>query len=313
MIRARTVMCLALLASTAACGGGGGGGGSPAPATGAGGATTQDGGSATGFSNPSVIASSTANSVGTPTMATDATSQTATLIKTDDNPDVIAIHVPSVGMDHSFTLTGVGLENVDFNGVPIYNIGDPNNADNILTNFNMRTDVNADGSTDKIIYDVSGLTASNYGLWEHVDASGNMTVGAYSTGTLTLAADMPKKGKATYAGSAIGTGSDLAAKFNVVGAWNGSADFDKQHVDWNTNLTRIDANGATSQFGTLTGSAGIFGNKFAGSVTSSGTATALSGTTSGAFYGTGASEIGGVFSASGGGTNVIGAFGGKKQ
>ncbi len=315
MIRKRTILSLALLASTAACGGGGGGGSAPAAS---GGAPAQAA-NPTGFSNPSVAASTDANgNLGTATMSTDG-SQTATLdLSGDVNPAaLLTITVP--GFNHTFTLGGpdvTGLSDVTFNGVPIYNVADPNNADGTLTNFNIKTETNSDNSKDTVVFDVSGLTSSNYGIWSHADATGKTTaVGAFAAGTDTLASDMPQTGAATYQGGAVGTGSSNGANFNLTGLFTGNVDFGSRQVGVSLDMTASQADGSAAHWGTLSSNATITQgtNKYAGAMTSSGTPVAVNGTTSGAFYGLAAAEMGGVFAVSGSGTSAIGAYGGAKH
>ena len=174
MIRTRTILSLALLASTAACGGGGGGGGG-APAATSGGATTQTA-DPTGFSNPSVVSSVDANgNVTSATMSTDS-SQTATLDMSEANVNGALLTITAPGMNHTFTLGAAnGLSNENFNGIAIYNLADPTDptGDRTLTNFNIKHETNADGSVSTVVFDVSGnLAASNYGIWSNTDATG---------------------------------------------------------------------------------------------------------------------------------------------
>ncbi|HEX7970278.1 MAG TPA: hypothetical protein VF502_18795 [Stellaceae bacterium] len=256
-------------------------------------------------------------------MANDQTSQTATLVQGDGtaaNPSTITIHVASPGIDHTFTTTGnvQGLQDATFNGVPISNLGDTA-TDTLFTNLGIVKDGN-----DVLVLDNSGsLSASNYGIWSHTDANGNVTVGAFSTGTPTSAADMAtlsaSGATATYAGSAVGTGSTAGQNFNVVGTSNWTANFGSREVDWTASLSTIAADGSVAKGPVLSGTGSFTSGtpKFAGMVTSSGTSelvpTQLSGSMAGSVYGGGAQEIGNVFSVAGGQTKIIGAAGGVKQ
>jgi hypothetical protein len=92
--------------------------------------------------------------------------------------------------------------------------------------------------------------------------------------------------------------------------------FDVRSIDFSTSsTTRADLATATptsdpglNLAGTFTYSAGT--NQFSGSLTTQNTFLAGSGT--GRFYGPNAQEIGGVYSLTGSGGSMLGAFGGKR-
>ena len=321
MIRKRTILSLALLASTAACGGGGGSS-SPAAVTGSA-AASGAASNPTGFNNPSVTSSVDANgNVVANTMSTDG-SQMATLDLSGDVNPAALLTITAPGMNHTFTLGGpdvLGLENATFNGIAIYNLGDPTDptGDRTLTNFNIKTETNADGSKDTVVFDVSGLQASNYGIWSHTDANGKTTaLGAFSAGTATSAADMASLAgtQATYSGGLIGYGTTAGQNFNMTGTFNANADFGARTVGFNANVSQSDASGALTPMGTLSSNASFAQGspKFTGSVTSAGMADPLSGSLAGTFYGAGAAEIGGVVNLTGAQTTAAASFGGKKN
>jgi hypothetical protein len=286
----RDVASVALLATVAACGGGGGGAAAPAGNSGGAAAAQPAGGS-------SAAPSITLNQSG--------------------NPALLTVSMPDIGVDHTFALTGVGLENASFRGVPIYNLGDASGQ--TLTHFLIQSD---NGGNDVLVYDASGLAATSFGIWSHTDpTTGATRYGAFDIGTPTSATDMAVlKGSASYAGGVIGSGSTGSAQFNLTGTFNALANFDNRTFGWNANLSASDASGAIQPWGTLSSSATISADNSAaitGTVTSSGSSAllpnAVNGTLAGHFHGAGASEVGGAFSVSGGQTTALGAFGGAVQ
>jgi hypothetical protein len=303
MIRKRTILSLALLATTAACGGGGGGGApGPAPAV-SGGAPAPTASGSTNFNNPSVMATTDANGNLTATIAADATSQTATLTQGDgtaDNPTTIHITGPN-WIDHTFNTSAnqLSLEDVTFNGVPIFN-----------TNGSSLAMYSENGGKDVLVSDNSGqLSFSNYGVWSHTDADGHVTVGAFATGNETPVANIPTTGGATYQGSAVGTGSTGGQAFNLAGSFTGNVDFGARTAAVNLNMNAIAADGGQTAFNLASGPISMTGGRYSGAIAGSG----VSGTTAGALYGTAAQEMAGVFSVAGGGTTAIGAYGGAQQ
>jgi hypothetical protein len=241
------------------------------------------------------------------TSGVSSTSPSAVLDQSTD-PATLTLHIPDIGMDHTFTLNGDTLQNATFNGVPIGNLV---NTPDGSTNFAIKRD-----SQDVLVYDASGLSFSSYGIWSHSDASGRvLAVGSVATGTPTRAADIPVSGSASYAGGVVATGANGTGNFNLTGTFNALANFANQSLGFNSNLYSSDAGGTLHPWGSINGSASITpgSSSFAGSVTSSGTADQLSGTINGGFFGPGAKEIAGGFGATGSQTVLVGAFGGSMQ
>ena len=292
MIRTRGVAGVAVLATVAACGGGGSGGGAAAPA-------------------------GSSGSAAAPQPAGGASSSATITLDQSGNPAQLTVSVPNIGMDHTFALTGVGLENASFRDVPIYNMGDASGQP--ITHFLIQSD---NGGRDVLVYDASGLAATNFGIWSHTDAAtGATSFGAFDIGTPTSASDMAAlKGTASYAGGVIGSGTTAGAHFNLAGTFNALANFDNRSFGWNATLSASDASGAMQPWGTLSSSATIAADNSAaisGTVTSSGSSALLpnpvGGTLAGHFHGAGAGEVGGVFGVSGGQTSALGSFGGAVQ
>jgi hypothetical protein len=279
---------MAILASVGACSGGGG----SAPPAGTGGsaaATPQTNGTSSSASSPSH-----------PSVALDQSS----------NPAQLTIRVPDIGMGHTFTLAGTDLQNAMFNGAPISNL--INTVDG-TTNFAIKTD---NGGRDVLVYDNSALSYSNYGIWSHSDASGNVVaVGTVAVGTPTPAKDIPMTGLASYSGGVVATGTSGGSNLNLTGAFSAGVDFGARQIGFNSNLYSADASGALHQWGGINGSANIISgtSAFSGTVASWGASDQLNGTMAGSFFGPGAKEIGGGFAAAGGQTTLVGAFGGTLQ
>jgi transferrin binding protein len=289
MIRKRTILSLALLASTAACGGGGGGGGGAPPAVtgsvpaGQAAATMPS----TDFANPQVTMTSSGVS-----FANGQTSQTV-----NDDGQTLSVHVDGMP-DMQFDLS----KDVD------NSVFTPDSSP-----FAQFTKTDADGNKITAIKfnDGSQLDATNFGIWQKFDKTTGALVasGAYATGIDTPADQMPTSGTATYVGNAAATGQDGTGSFTLTGSSNVTADFGKRLVTTDIGLNKGDQ--AFVALHSADGAIAANSNKFAGSIQGGG----LNGGIQGAFFGTAANqrgaagEVGGTFAASGGGTSVNGSFG----
>jgi hypothetical protein len=154
------------------------------------------------------------------------------------------------------------------------------------------------------------LSYSAYGIWNQPGA--NPMGGAFATGIETTTSAMPKTGTANYAGGASGVATSGTASVQLSGSFNATADFGHMTVAGNINMNQTGAGGVQTPYDSYAFNAGFAaGNPhFSGTMTAANN-TALSGVTSGSFYGSQAQEIGGTFALQGGGTSVIGAYGGS--
>lgn len=300
MIRKRTILSLALLATTAACGGGGGGSPSasgPAPAAAASGGSPSANMPSTNFSTPSAVLGAD----GTTTMSADQTSQTWT--QTGDgsagNPNTLNVHINSGGVAYDGTYN-------------LSNASDPVNP--FFGNSTFFQANGADGSN--VVFDVS-LSHSSYGLW--TGPNGEQAVFAYAVDP-TPADALPKSGTATYNGGAIGAGQTAGAAFNFAGASNWSVNFGSGAANGTITGTVQDvASGNQAAFG-LSLSGTESGGKISAtgsstSATSSIIPTAQSAQATGILAGTGTNgaappELVGVATFQGGKTTGGIAFGG---
>jgi hypothetical protein len=295
MIRKRTILSLALLASTAACGGGGSssGGGTPAAggSPGAGAALPS-----TNFQSPSIVVAAD----GTATMAADQTSQSwvQTGAGTVADPDIL--HVQLAGLNYS---NDYNLSTLKDPTIAAY-------ANNVFQQMD-----GADGST--IIMDTT-LTAGAYGIW--LGPNGQKAVFGY--GTDTPVSDIPQTGAATYKGNASGFGQTGGNLFTLVGGATGTTinvDFPSRQVTGTIDMTaQSNATGDTAQLLVNINQAALApnSNKISGTISSNTTSTiiptALSGTTTAKLIGAGAAEIVGVGNLAGGNTTAQFSFGGRK-
>lgn len=296
MIRKRTILSLALLATTAACGGGGGGSPSasgPAPAAAAAsGGTASANMPSTNFATPSAVLGAD----GTTTMSADQTSQTWT--QTGDgsaaNPTTLNVHINSGGVAYDGT----------------YNLSsakDPTNP--FFGNNNFFQANGADGSN--VVFDVT-LSHSAYGLW--TGPAGQQAVFAY--GEDTPSGQIPKTGTATYNGGAIGAGQTAGAAFNFIGTSSTAVNFGNGTATTAISGTVEDGAGNQAPFaigGNATQTPGT--NKFAGTGASTSAVspivpTAQTAQTTFALYGANASEVAGVTTFQGGKTSGAIGFGG---
>jgi hypothetical protein len=300
MIRKRTILSLALLASTAACGGGGssGGGGTASagsspgssPAT----AVTLP---STNFQSPSVVMAAD----GTTTMAADQTSQTYTQDGAGTTTDPRMLHV-------NINAGGIKYQN-DYD---LTNVKDPTTAAFANSVFvQAAPTTNPDGST--VVFDVT-LSSSAYGIWQLP----NGQIAAFASGTDTPVADIPQTGTATYKGNSIGGGQTGGNAFTLVGDFNGTLNFASRNFNAQWNMTAQNAAGdqAALQVNTNQAMLAANSNKISGTIGSTTTSaiipTALNGSMTASLFGPGAAEIGGVGNLAGGNTSAVFAFGGKK-
>jgi hypothetical protein len=177
-----------------------------------------------------------------------------------------------------------------------------------------------------------GWTYQTLGGWENATLGLQLNEGVASIGVATVGATLPVVGTATYTGIAQSVIVDpVGDTFSASATMNATADFGTRAVAFSTtgsqaaqvNLVTgaigpVIATPGIDMTGTLNYAAGS--NAFTGAIT---TTSAMTGTATGRFYGPGIAaatgtkaigsppEIGGVYKASGGGTSMIGAFGGK--
>lgn len=294
MIRKRTILSLALLASTAACGGGGGGGSGSAVAPAASSGATPSQGESTDFANPQVVMSAD----GTITMASGQTAQTAT----EDENRQLTIHVNAGGVtyDHTFDK----LDTASYNATGVYTTGFVGE-----TGFAQIDNVDqTDGSKHTLVFfnDGSRLLYANFGSWMHSDKNGNVLAqGAFATGIPTPASDIPTTGGATYTGNGTANGfmndgtaligsPTINVKFGPSGSVDGSIPY---------------INAATGEAGpNVQWNVPLNGAAYAGAASAQG----MTGHVQGALVGPGAAETNGTLGLSGGGKSMVGSFGAAK-
>lgn len=169
------------------------------------------------------------------------------------------------------------------------------------------------------------LSYSAFGVWANQFQGGPndgvMAVGVFAHGSETPIAAVPTTGTASYTGDAAGYASvpkpagDQHTNGTLNMAFNGSAavgiDFGKQTV--NTSFTHMqavsmDSIATTANLPDLNGSGSLTGNNYSTSLSGGG----LAGVANGKLYGPAAQETAGTFTAAGGGTTIVGAFGAKR-
>lgn len=153
-----------------------------------------------------------------------------------------------------------------------------------------------------------------YGAWMTGRTAGTSTFNSVSMGAQTPGSDIPKLNSAEFTGSAGGIYIDSSANDYTVSAnMTMDVNFQTRKLTFETTGSRKTAVGGPTtdaanlnMSGDLSYAANI--NKFTGTVT----ATDLSGTSTGHFYGPKAEEVGGVFNLQGAGGEYVGAYGGIK-
>ena len=176
----------------------------------------------------------------------------------------------------------------------------------------------ADGTKYALMADpiLSGWEYQSFGIWTTGLGTGSGTYGSASVGWPTPAGSIPTSGSATYFGYAGGrhVASDGSSYFTLANM-NTTANFATRQLGFTTNSTEQSEflfgstpNASLNMAGTLTYVSGS--NQFSGPVS---TASGMTGTAKGRFYGPVAQEIGGTFSITGGGVQSYGgAFGGAR-
>jgi hypothetical protein len=184
-----------------------------------------------------------------------------------------------------------------------------------LTAFNA---TNPDGSSDELIYDTS-LQYSHYGIWEHDDnaAQSSGQIGGFASGSITPPGGMPVTGTATYSGHALGALSTGSQSYALVGTSVMTANFGRGTIVGTMALNATPDGGATTGFwNDVSLSAAITDSGFLGTVSAPASTAviaqtpAMTGTTTGQFYGPNGNEIGGIWTLNGVGASALGAFGG---
>jgi hypothetical protein len=176
-----------------------------------------------------------------------------------------------------------------------------------------------DPASEVVVIDPTavGWNYQTFGVWNKNISATEFQVGAFSIGSPTPASAVPLTGLATFVGLATGfyVANDQTPYVTVAGM-NADVNFGARSIGFSTSDTvRADLATATPTLdpglnlsGTFTYSAGT--NQFSGPLTTQNTS--LSGSGTGQFYGPNAQELGGVYSLTGSGGNMLGAFGGKR-
>ena len=174
------------------------------------------------------------------------------------------------------------------------------------------------------------LDYTRFGYWSQGDTvDGTFHVGAWSTGFITPASQIPTQGTASYAGKATGlynaaVGSPAFPDFDssIVGQVNLTADFAQSTLSGSitnimaTNLVSL-STGAVNDIG-FSATIDRTNNLFSGATSVTGAASGTyafgptaSGLINGRFYGPNAAEVGAVFNLTEGTRRLIGSFGAK--
>jgi transferrin binding protein len=152
------------------------------------------------------------------------------------------------------------------------------------------------------------LNYSSFGIWSEPGG----TTGAFTTGTPTPTNALPMTGKATYTGGAVGTASDGTTSTQLAGAFAATTDFGNRTVAGGVTLNQVGAGGASTPYDSYNFNANLAANSsnFSGAMTAVNNK-AMSGTTIGSIIGPQGQEMAGGFSLQGGGTTVVGSYGGS--
>jgi len=145
----------------------------------------------------------------------------------------------------------------------------------------------------------AGYDYQTFGIWQTGRGTGAGTAGAFSVGAQTAGANIPNSGTATFRGHSLGSAVDRDGQDYLAGAdATLSADFASRTVGFRTDNTVIVepdsgiVGDAPSLDMTGTMAYGGNSNRLIGSAS---TASGMTGTLEGRFYGPQANEVGGLF------------------
>lgn len=160
-----------------------------------------------------------------------------------------------------------------------------------------------------------GWNYQTYGVWVTGEGTGSGTAGAVSAGSATPVTGMPSTGTAIFTGNTIGIWAATGLPAYATAAnMTANVNFGSRSLGFSTSGTvasSFNGGGAFSAPGlNMSGVATFQGSSsFSGPVS---TASGMSGSIVGQFYGPNANEIGGTYNLMGGGSSMGGGFGGKR-
>ena len=169
-------------------------------------------------------------------------------------------------------------------------------------NNNVEAAISANGQDYTLIANPYnfGWDYQTFGTWLTGAGTGSGKAGNYSIGSPTTGASIPTTGTATYTGA---TGGRYAANYATR-----SVALTSTSSVASRDLVSQSSMNAINFTGTMTYAAAT--NALTGAITTTG---GMNGTANGQFYGPSANELGGSFTAAGGGLELLsGAFGAKK-
>lgn len=301
-MRIRKFALFPITLSIAACSGGGGGGSginsftqwsaiTPNSTTQISGTTTEAAYTSQ-TSSPFAVLSHTAPTEGTGTVT----------VVTDGSGNQSSVTVTGSQSSVSFNQSNATSTDLSSIGVPDAIYTQSNDGTKILISANQQA---------------LGYEYQSFGVWATGLGTGSGNVGAISVGAKTAGSDVPTSGGGTFTGYGGGVYIDSAGiDYAALGDATLIADFGNRTVDLtisNTNKiaqnTQVVSSATNLNLsGQLTYTAGS--NSYTGPITTTG---GMTGQATGSFYGPGAVETGGTFSATGTGVeSYIGAFGAKR-
>ena len=188
----------------------------------------------------------------------------------------------------------------------------------LLINNNVEVAASANGENYTLIANPYnfGWNYQTFGTWLTGAGTGSGKVGNYSIGSPTIGASIPTTGTATYTGATGGRYATAAGlDYFVSSSLTATANYATRSVALTStssvgtrDLLAQSSLNAVDFTGSMTYAAAT--NSLTGTITTTG---GLSGTVKGQFYGPGANELGGSFTATGAGLETFsGAFGAKK-
>lgn len=163
------------------------------------------------------------------------------------------------------------------------------------------------------------LTYTNFGVWlKTAGGAGSGTIDsvAFAYGIPTATTDVPKTGTISYTGVFAGIYNAPGSALGLGGTVSVSGDFATGAINTDFAGNSYGGQGQIVDSFNFAGNGSIVSgqNSYSNTLSgNSGSATGLSGSLKGAFFGPAAAETGGTFLLTGAGQTAVGAFGAKKQ
>lgn len=158
--------------------------------------------------------------------------------------------------------------------------------------------------------EANGFSYQTYGAWQTASKANSGSVGAFSLGNETAAANIPSSSTATFKGTAGGLYANAENDDIMTADATLDVDFGTKTAQFSTSNTVLQNSGAAANLN-MSGNMDIGAGGLSGTVATADNL--MTGTADGRFYGPGAEEAGGTFALGGATGAMVGGYGVVKQ